>query len=122
MRTQDDRTAIVVFHRRDDAVLMAKMMETYYRHQKELPPVQKEGDDNSLYLPNAKNQDILDFLYLDNNSFDDLSVLCTRNILHMITVDQLKENKDGYSIVGNVHHFEASVEYYQIRFNELLEL
>lgn len=122
MRTQDDRTAIVVFHRRDDAVLMAKMMETYYRHQKELPPVQKEGDDNSLYLPNAKNQGILDFLYLDNNSFDDLSVLCTRNILHMITVDQLKENKDGYSIVGNVHHFEASVEYYQIRFNELLEL
>jgi len=122
LRTQDDRTAVVAFHRRDDAVLMAKMIEVYFRHQKELPPVQKEGDDQSLYLPNSKDQLYLDFLYLDNNDFDDLKVICTRNILHLITVEQLKENKQGYSINGNVHLFDAPVEFYQMRFNELYEV
>ena len=122
LRTRDDRTAIVAFHRRDDAVLMAKMMETYFRHQKELPPVQKEGDDNSLYLPNVKDYYELDFLYLTNNDFDDLRVICTRNILHMITVEQLKENRHGYSITGNVLTFEAPVEYYKLRFDELYEV
>lgn len=122
LRTQDDRTAVVAFHRRDDAVLMAKMMEVYFRHQKELPPIQKEGEDQSLYLPNSRDQFDLDFLYLDNNNFDDLKVMCTRNILHMITVEQLKENRHGYSIQGSVHLFDAPVEFYQMRFNELLEL
>ena len=119
LRTRDDRTAIVAFHRRDDAILMAKMMEVYFRHQKELPPVQKEGDDQSLYLPDAKSELQLDFLYLNNNEFDDLKVICTQNVLQMITIEQLKEHKQGYSILGNVHLFEAPVEYYRLRFDEL---
>ena len=121
LRTKDDRTAVVAFHRRNDALLMAKMMETYFKHQKTLPPVQNEGEGDALYLPKVSGLD-LEYLYLDENKFDDLKVICTRNFLHMISVDKLKENSEGFSINGCVYLFEAPVEYYKVRFEELLEV
>jgi len=120
LRTRDDKTAMVAFYRRDDAILMAKMMETYFRHQKELPSVQSDGVDGALYLPHVDNTN-LEYLYLDENQFDDLKVICTRNILHMISVEKLKENKDGYSVTGNLYTFDAPLEFYQVRFEELWE-
>jgi hypothetical protein len=120
LRTRDDKTAIVAFHRRDDAILMAKMMEIYFRQQNELPSVQLDNVDNALYLPQTDNTK-LEYLYLNENQFDDLKVTCTRNILHMISVEKLKENKYGYSVTGNLYKFDAPVEFYQIRFEELLE-
>lgn len=121
LRTKEDRTAVVSFHRKDDALLMAKMMETYFKNEKSLPSVQTFGREEALYLPKVSDEN-LEYLYLDENEFDDLKIICTRHFFDMISVEKLKENKDGYSITGNVYKFEAPIEYYRVRLTELFDV
>ena len=112
------QTAIVGFHKFDDAMFIGKMIETYYIRQKELPDTKEVG---SLILPSSDQEyDVLHYVYIQEWSFDDIKLLCTRNILDLVSVQNIRKSKGGdYSFSGSVYTFEAPLEFYQERFNEL---
>lgn len=117
LKPEENRTAIVAFNKWDDAFLLGQMMESYYIQQKEFPLFKA---DEMLILPGPTSKNSLTYLYLQQWNFEDLKVTCTKNVLDIITVENLKEILDGYSISGSVYKLEAPVDFYKIRFEELL--
>lgn len=115
--THKSQTAIVGFRSFDDAMFIGKMIETYYIRQKELPDTKDVG---SLILPNSEEKyDVLRYVYIQEWEFDDLKLMCTRNILDIVSVQDIRNSKNGYSFSGVVYKFEAPLEFYQERFDEL---
>jgi len=121
LKPEENRTAVVAFSRRDDALLFSRMMETFYIHQKELPFF---GNNEQLILPSpVTKNNILDYLYIQKWEFEILKVECTKNILDIIVVEKLEDNNEGgYSISGHVYKLEAPPDFYKIRFEELLPI
>lgn len=115
--TEQARTAIVGFNSIDDAFFVSQMIETYFVHQKEWPETNKVGP---LILPNSQVGDVLQYVYIQQWNFDDLKILCTKNILDMISVETIQIRKTGYSFTGNSYSFTAPIEFYKERFTELL--
>jgi hypothetical protein len=114
---EKSRTAVVGFTKWDDAILIGKMMETHYIRKKEWPDMQSAG---SLILPSASEAQVLRILYIQEWEFDDLKLLCTRNILDMISVDDILDQKTSYSFSGNSYTFNAPTDFYRDRFEEFM--
>ena len=74
----------------------------------------------TLVLPEGRFQDLV-HVFIRQWEFDELKVECTRNILDMISVDEILKKTASYSFAGSLYKFEGSREFYQNRFNELFE-
>ena len=109
------KTAVVGFKEIDDAIFIGSMIESYFIQQKEWP----ETGERALVLPTSQS-DVLHHLYVQKWAFDELKMTCTKNILDLISVDSIVNTKSGYSFSGEAYQFEARIEFYQERFNELL--
>jgi hypothetical protein len=112
------RTSLMGFYRREDAQMVGSMIETHVARQKSWPSVNLI--DNALWLP-APTSTELNHLYLCTWSYEDIKLLCTRNMLDLITVEAItrKANGEGYSLSGSSIHYEATTAFYQERFDEL---
>ena len=118
LKINDDlRAAVVGFREIEDAVTISTMIETHYIEKKEWPDTSQVG---TLVLPEGRFQDLV-YVFIRQWDFDDLKLECTRNILDMISVDEILKKKSSYSFAGNLFRFSAPVEFYQNRFNELFE-
>jgi len=118
LKINDDlRTAVVGFREIEDAVTISSMIETHYIEKKEWPDMSQI---ETLILPEARLENLA-HVFIRQWEFDDLKLECTRNILDMISVDQILKKKSSYSFSGNVFQFSAPPEFYQNRFNELFE-
>lgn len=111
-----ERTAIVSFRNINDASLIARMIDSYYIRQKELPDTR----DGELILPSPMSETDLFSVYLQQWDFDDLKVMCTRNLLDIIAVETIMNTKKGYNFSGATYLLEAPLGFYQMRFEELL--
>lgn len=111
------RTSVVGFKKKDDAVFIAKMIETHYIIKKEWPDTHGE-----LILPTSQIQvnENLTYLYIHKWDFEDLKVLCTRNVMDLISVENLIKTEQGYSFEGNLFKFDGSLEFYKDRFEEYM--
>ena len=117
--SEKSQTAIIGFHKYDDAMFIGKMIETYFIHQKELPDTKEAG---KLILPMSEQKyDVLHYVYIQEWKFDELKLMCTRNILDIVSVQDIVNTKDGCSFAGVVYKFEAPVDFYQERFDELFK-
>ena len=118
LKINDDlRTAVVGFREVEDAVTISTMIETHYIEKKEWPDMTQVG---TLILPEGRFDNLV-HVFIRQWEFDELKVECTRNILDMISVDQILKKKASYSFAGSLYKFEGSPEFYQNRFNELFE-
>lgn len=119
IRLRDDiRTAIVGFRNVDDAALLGAMIETYYIEKKEWPDMSSVG---TLILPEGRLNKLV-YIFVRQWEFDELKLECTRNILDMISVDEVLKKKSSYSLAGNLYSFDAPDEFYRNRFDEIYEL
>ena len=115
-RPKDSISAVVAFRNLDEAVMIGAMIETHFLHHKVWP----EFDEHSLILPNSRIEDIRN-IFLQKWEFDDLKLICTQNMLDMISVDEINKRRTSYTFTGSQYKFDAPIEFYQNRFNELLE-
>jgi hypothetical protein len=113
---EDITTSLVGFRNVNHAVLIAKMIESYYITQKEWPDTT-----GRLILPAPRSGD-LEFLFLRRWDLADLQVTCTKNFLNLVSVEDLDETTEGFSFNGNLMIFSAEHEFYAQRLNEILEL
>jgi len=113
---EDSPTAIVGFKHVDHALIVGKMIETYYVKQKEWPDTT-----GPLLLPAPHDGD-LDFLFLRKWDLNDLQVECTKNFLSMVSVDDLEPTRNGFNFDGKLMSFDAPMEFYAARLEELLEV
>ena len=111
------RTSVVGFKKWDDAFFISKMIETYYNEQKEWP-VLEIG--KTIVLPESRPSDVLRHLYIQEWEFEELKFECTRNILDFMSIERIVNKKTTYSFNGYQYTFSAPVEFYMIRFDELL--
>ena len=109
-------TAIVGFKNVDNALVIGKMIETYYMTQQEWPDTTGQ-----LLLPPPHDGD-LNFLFLQKWDFADLQVECTKNFLSMVAIDNLGTTKRGFNFDGKMLSFEAPIEFYVARLEELFEI
>ena len=117
VRMNDDSpTAIVGFKNVDNALVIGKMIETYYMTQQEWPDTSGQ-----LLLPPPHDGD-LNFLFLQKWDFGDLQVECTKNFLSMVAIDSLQTTKRGFNFDGKMLSFEAPIEFYVARLEELFEI
>ena len=117
VRMNDDSpTAIVGFKNVDNALVIGKMIETYYMTQQEWPDTTGQ-----LLLPPPHDGD-LNFLFLQKWDFADLQVECTKNFLSMVAIDNLGTTKRGFNFDGKMLSFEAPIEFYVARLEELFEI
>ena len=115
------RTSIVGFREWDDAIFIGKMLETYFIDQREWPVTYEIG---SLILPEARSGDVLRHLYVQQWNFDELKVTCTSNFLDLISIDDIikKKSQGGYTFAGSAYHFEADLDFYRERLDEIHQL
>ena len=117
VRMKDDSpTSIVGFKNVDNALVIGKMIETYYMTQQEWPDTSGQ-----LLLPPPHDGD-LNFLFLQKWDFADLQVECTKNFLSMVAIDNLQTTKRGFNFDGKMLSFDAPHEFYVARLDEILEL
>lgn len=114
---EEHKTSIVGFKSYEDAHLIGSMVEAHYVHKKEWPDTREIG---SLILASSGRRS-LEHVYIQKWNFDDLQLMCTRNVLDMISVEDIVDGPTGYSFSGNVYMFEAEPEFYRSRFEELLD-
>jgi hypothetical protein len=112
------RTSIVGFKQWDDALHIGKMIETYFIHNKDWPDTQSD----SLFLPNSQlGERDLEHIYIQMWEFEELKVECTKNMLDMISVEEImSKNSSAFSLAGDMITFNAPDEFYRLRFEELL--
>ena len=110
-------SSVVAFRNLDDAVLVGCMIETHYMNHKEWP----DFDASQITLPSAQIEDLKN-IFLQKWEFDDLKLICTRNMLDMISVDEINKRQTAYSFTGSHYKFGADIIFYQNRFNELLNI
>ena len=95
------------------------MIESYFLRQNELPDTNEVG---TLILPMSEQKvDVLNYLFIQEWKFEDLKVMCTRNVLDMVSVQDILSSRGGYSFTGVVYKFEAPPDFYQERFEELFK-
>ena len=111
-------TAIVGFKKWDDAFFIGQMIETHFERQHELPDTRLVGQ---LVLPGYSNSHDLNYIFIRKWAFEDLKMTCTSNFLNLISVDDIIKKKatSGYTFAGNVYSFEAPLEFYKDRLNDL---
>jgi hypothetical protein len=113
-RPKESKSAVVAFQRFDDAVLFGTMIETYFNYSQEWP------DTDLLMLPAPRVKELAN-IFLQKWEFDDLKLNCTINMLDMIGVEKILKARETYTFNGDHYIFDAPLEFYQNRFNELLE-
>ena len=113
---EESPTAIVGFKNVEHALVIGKMIETYYIRQKEWPDTSGQ-----LVLP-APHEGDLNFLFLRKWDLADLQMECTKNFLSMVSVDDLKPTNAGFNFDGKLMSFEAPTEFYVARLEELLDV
>ena len=117
VRMNDDSpTAIVGFKNVDNALVIGKMIETYYMTQQEWPDTSGQ-----LLLPPPHDGD-LNFLFLQKWDFAQLQVECTKNFLSMVAIDSLETTKRGFNFDGKMLSFDAPREFYTERLDEIFEI
>jgi hypothetical protein len=107
---------VVAFKNIEEAVLVGCMIETHFMHHKEWP----DFDLSDMVLPSSRVEDLRN-IFLRKWEFDELKLTCTQNMLDMISVDEISKHQTSYTFSGNQYKFRAELEFYQNRFNELLE-
>lgn len=115
---KESRKSIVGFKKWDDALLIGKMIETYYIQENEWPDTNFDGQ---LILPKSR-VDVLRHLYIEEWNFEDLKYECTKNILDLVSVERLINKKTGYTFNGDQYKFNTSIDFYINRFNELIRI
>ena len=118
--SEEDNTSVVWFRDWDDAFLIGKMIEAHFTIQKEWPETREAG---SLILRASNTDDVLRHTYIQKWDFDELEMICTKNFLNFIGVENIVKSKSqGYSFDGNVYKFEADIDFYRERIGELWRL
>lgn len=118
LKINDDiRTAVVGFRELEDAVLISTMIETHFLEKKEWPDTTHAG---TLVLPEGRLED-LTHIFIRQWEFDDLKLECTKNVLDMISVDEILKRKLSYSFAGSLFKFQATDDFYRARFDEIYE-
>jgi hypothetical protein len=108
-----EKTTIVGFKNRSDAIFIGKMIETNFIQTNEWPGSGK------LFLPKSQ-VDTMQYVYVHKWDFEDLKVTCTSNILDMVSVDGIIDKDSAYSFSGHIYTFDAPMEFYKERFEELI--
>jgi hypothetical protein len=116
--SEKTKMAMVGFHSTSDAHFIGNMIETHYREKKEWPDVREVG---TLILPTGRLSD-LSLVFIKEWEFEDLKFECTRNIMDMISVEEILKKNASYSFKGNLYTFTAPPEFYMSRFEELLDI
>jgi hypothetical protein len=115
---EDSKTALVGFKHVEDALLIGRMIEKHYIIKKEWP-----GTEGQIILPSVSgNISELNFLFCTKWDFEDLKLECTKNFLNMITIDKIGNTRNGLSFNGDVLSFDAPLEFYMIRLEDLLNI
>ena len=111
-----EKTTAVAFKNKSDALFIGKMIETHFLQTNEWPDTR---DSDTLILPTSAIND-MNFVVVYQWDFEDLKLTCTANILDMVSVDGIIDKNKEFRFSGNLYKFEAPVEFYQERFEELL--
>ena len=111
-----EKTTVVGFKNKSDAVFIGKMVETYFIETNEWPDTRNSGN---LILPKSR-VDTMQFLAIVQWDFEDLKVTCTSNMMDMVSVDGIIDRDSSYRFSGNLFKFEAPLEFYQERFEEVM--
>lgn len=112
--------SIVSFVHSENARLVAGMFEEYRRRTKSWPDFMEDHDE-CLILPSNSNR-LLQELTVIKWDLNDLKFYCCNNMLDLITLSSMKSTDRGFSIRGESYKFDAPLEFYQERFNELYHL
>lgn len=118
---RESPTLMVGFKNHDDALLMGRLIETYYIANQELPLAEPLKE---FILPSA-DQSIIDLKHLTllQNDTENLIAWCTVNFLDFLGVEEVIENKNGkYSWDASLYSPEASFDLYKERLDFLFEL
>lgn len=119
LRPKDCKTSIVGFKNVNEAVLVGCMIETHFSQYNEWPEIGEDG----IILPSPKSISIEDLsrIFIKKWNFDNLKLLCTRNVLDLISVEDISRRRGGFTFSGSMYTFNADIGFYQERFNELLD-
>ena len=111
------RTCMVGFKTWKDAHYLGKMVETYFVQNKSWPDMNMAG---ALTLPTSRVSDDLSHIYIQKWEFEELKLECARNTLNLVSVEAIQKNMTGYNFAGNVYMFDADLDFYRDRFEELV--
>ena len=119
-RTDNEKLwiSVVSFRSKDNAYLIASMLEEYKRKTREWPLLLS---DDHVFLPAAETKNSLDELQVIRWTQDELTTYCVEHILDLITINTIDTSRDGLSMVGDTYQFEVPTEFYRQIFEAKLD-
>ena len=119
--SEDSPTLMVGFRHKEDAHLMACMLETYYLINEHLPPPNLVSEFD---LP-SEEESVTDLrhLFLLHNDTDNLVAWCRMNFIDFLAIDEVLTGPNGrYSWDATTYKPEVDFEFCRERFDYLYDL
>jgi hypothetical protein len=113
------KIATVVFRRRQDALLMAHMIERHVRQKKEWPSPTMFDFQLDGGPPVGEDLSLID---INTWEMEALKVFCVEAYLDMVTISQLVQTSDGFRISGELVSLEVPYGLYTERLTHLYNL
>ena len=110
--------SVVSFRSKDNAYLIASMLEEHKRKTREWPLLLS---DDSVFLPAAEAKNSLDELQIIRWTQDELTTYCVEHLLDLITINSIDNTKEGLSMVGDTYQFEVPTDFYRQLFDAKLD-
>ena len=111
-----EKTTVVGFKNKSDAIFIGKMIETNFVNTNEWPDTRNSG---TLVLPKSR-VDTMNFVFVHQWDFEDLKLTCTANIMDMVSVDGIIDKDSSYRFSGQLFKFEADLDFYKDRFETFM--
>jgi hypothetical protein len=105
--------SVVSFSKRDNALLIASMLEEYKRRTNEWPLLTPDDD---VFLPSSEISTELQELEIIGWTQDALNEYCAEHILDLITIQNIENSNGILNITGDTYRFEASLDFYKSLF------
>jgi hypothetical protein len=112
----DCLTCVMAFKKKNDAVFIANMIETYYVEEKEWPDVHQNG---SITLPMGRLNHLVHSGIKEWN-YDDIKDMCQKNSLDMMSISNIKTNNEIKFTMTHINCMADSIDFYKNRFEQLL--
>lgn len=111
------KTCVMSFVTESHAYMIANMLEEHKRRTSEWP---ESG--TTMVLPTNENKKELEELVVIKWDPDNLKTTCANNILDLITLTKVTKTRQGLTVSGETFHFDASFDFYKVRFDEIYQL
>jgi len=119
---QSVKMATVAFRRKNDASLMAYMIERHVKQENKWPDVRMVDNAFSIFGGHIDRREINSLIEIRQWTMDPLQVFCIDAYLDLIVLNEVRQGENKYKLSGEILKLSIPGEMYALKIAELYNL